>query len=93
MIAPGAVKTNLARNALKGSGEKYGRTDDFIENGYDPDYLVQRIFKDICKGKREIIIARGLERLGYRLRRFVPEYAFDRIAATAPDAIKQLEED
>jgi short-subunit dehydrogenase len=91
VVAPGSVRTNLARNALTGAGNQYGKTDDFIEGGYDPDYLAERVFTDIAKGKREIIIARGKERLGYFLRRFFPEMAFDRIAATTPDFVKALD--
>ena len=90
VIAPGAVRTNLARNALKGDGAKFGRTDDFIEGGYEPSYLVERVFDGIKKGKREIIIARGKELLGYRLRKYVPERAFDIIAKATPAAAKQI---
>ncbi|GAB5486362.1 MAG: SDR family NAD(P)-dependent oxidoreductase [Parasphingorhabdus sp.] len=90
VIAPGAVRTNLARNALTGGGDRFGRTDDFIEGGYDPAYLVSEVFKAIAKGRREIIIARGKERLGYRLRRFFPETAFDVIAKATPVAIEKL---
>lgn len=90
VVAPGAVRTNLARNALKGNGEAFGRTDDFIEGGYDPAGLVQRILEQIKRGKREIIIARGKELLGYRLRRFFPERAFNAIAKATPMAVKNL---
>lgn len=90
VVAPGAVRTNLARNALRGDGEKFGRTDDFIEGGYEPSDLVERIFNAIKHGKREIIIARGKELLGYRLRRFFPERAFDIIAKATPDAVSNL---
>ncbi|WP_372572599.1 SDR family NAD(P)-dependent oxidoreductase [Ruegeria jejuensis] len=91
VIASGAVKTNLARNALTGEGANFGRTDAFIEGGYDADEFVNRALKAIANGKREIIIARGLELMAYRLRRFLPEKAFDRIAKATPDAVRQLE--
>lgn len=91
VIAPGAVRTNLARNALTGDGQKFGKSDDFIENGYEPSHIVEQVFKAIAKGKREIIIARGMERMGYQMRRFLPEYAFNKIAAHASSAIKEME--
>ena len=90
VVAPGAVRTNLARNALKGDGAKFGRTDDFIEGGYDPDYLVERVFEGMKRGKREIIIARGKELLGFRLRKYLPERAFDIIAKATPGAAQQI---
>lgn len=90
VVAPGAVKTNLARNALTAEGGAFGKTDRFIEGGYSPDYLIDRVLTAMRKGRREIIVARGLEAFGYRLRQFFPEMAFDRIAKATPLAVKEL---
>ena len=91
VVGPGSVRTNLARNALKGDGAAFGRTDDAIENGFEPAELIQRIFKAIEKGKREIMISRGRETLGLRLRRFFPERAFDAVAKATPGIIADME--
>ncbi len=90
VIAPGSVRTNLARNALTGTGTQYGKTDAAIENGYAPSELVDKILAALAKGRKEIIIARGREKLGVTLRRFLPEQSFKVVAKVTPGIIKSI---
>lgn len=80
MVAPGSVQTDVARNALDSGGKKRGESDPVIEAGIKPDDAVNEIFVAIAKGEREIIIARGREKMIVWLRRLWPEKAFDKIA-------------
>ncbi|WP_372572317.1 SDR family NAD(P)-dependent oxidoreductase [Ruegeria jejuensis] len=90
VIAPGSVRTNLARNALTGEGKAFGKTDDFIEGGYDPAYLIDRALCDIKRGKREIVIVRGLEGKMVTLRRFFPELSFKIMLKKAPAFLEEF---
>lgn len=81
VVAPGSVKTDIARNALTGDGAARGQSDPMIEAGMAPAEVAAVTLRAIKRGRREIIIARGRERLIERLRRHTPEFAFDRIAA------------
>ncbi|BFM18156.1 SDR family NAD(P)-dependent oxidoreductase [Maricurvus nonylphenolicus] len=91
-VAPGAVKTNLAHNALRGTGERYGVPDDFTEGGYLPEYLVEQVLKRIQQGKYEIIIARGLERKMQLLHWLSPEFFHRLIAKMSPKYIEEFKQ-
>lgn len=93
VVAPGSVRTDIARNALTGSGETRGRSDPGIEAGMAPDEVARIILDNVRRGRGEIIIARGPERLIERLRRHVPELAFQRIADMAERHIAKLGRD
>ena len=82
VVAPGSVKTNVARNALSASGDVRGKSDPVIENGMLPEKAASIVLAGIEKGKGEIIIAEGIERQIVRLRRFFPELAFRKLAET-----------
>ena len=58
-----------------------GESDPAIENGYTASDAAERILSAVARGKREILVARGVERLAVQMRRYWPEMAFDRIAA------------
>jgi dehydrogenase/reductase SDR family member 7B len=81
VVAPGSVRTNVARNALTSDGVARGESDAAIENGYTASEAAERILSAVARGKREVIVARGVERLAVQMRRYWPEMAFDRIAA------------
>ena len=85
MVAPGSVQTDVARNALDSGGGKRGESDPVIEAGIKPDDAVSEILAAITNGEREIVIARGREKMIVWLRRLWPEKAFDKIA----DAVKK----
>ena len=81
VVAPGSIKTDISRNALTGGGEKRGESDPAIEAGMPPEELAQIILRGMRAGRGEIIVAKGNERMIERLRRYMPEFAFKRIAA------------
>ncbi|MEL6979398.1 MAG: SDR family NAD(P)-dependent oxidoreductase [Pseudomonadota bacterium] len=81
VVAPGSVKTDIARNAMTADGAARGESDPAIEAGMAPSEVARITLAQIKRGKREIIIAKGRERLIERLRRYAPEFAFNRIAA------------
>lgn len=85
MVAPGSVKTDVSRNALGSDGNKRGESDPAIEAGMNPEAAVAEILQAIAKGDREILIAKGRERLIVWLRRLWPEKAFDKIAKAVED--------
>jgi short-subunit dehydrogenase len=82
VAAPGSVKTNVSKNALTADGSRRGISDAAIENGMPPDEAAGAILCAIEAGKREIILATGLELDAVALRRKDPEALFDLLSAT-----------
>jgi len=80
MVAPGSVKTNVSRNALTANGSTRGTSDEAIEHGMPVAQAVRQMLDGIARGKRDILVAQGRERLAVTMRRFWPEKAFDMIA-------------
>jgi dehydrogenase/reductase SDR family member 7B len=68
VVAPGSVQTNVARNALTSYGVARGESDRAIENGYTASDAAERILSAVERGKREIMVARGVERLAVQMR-------------------------
>lgn len=81
VVAPGSVRTNVSRNALSGDGAARGVSDKAIDNGIDPDFVAQTIWDAVAEGKREIVIAEGMEAQLPVLRGTDPERLFDTIEA------------
>jgi len=80
VVAPGSVKTNVSRNALGATGEARGVSDAAIDNGLAPDVLASLILEGVRSGKRELVLAEGMEAEIVRLRRQNPEALFDLMA-------------
>jgi short-subunit dehydrogenase len=80
VVAPGSVRTNVAKNALTGSGATRGVSDSIIDNGMDPGVAATRILAAVADGTRELILAEGAEAESARLRRADPDRLFDRMA-------------
>ncbi len=59
LIVPGAVKTNVSINALKGDGSTYHRMDPFLENGMTPETAAAKSIDAIHARTREALIAEG----------------------------------
>lgn len=94
VVAPGSVKTDISRNALTGDGSARGASDPAIEAGMAPADVARITLAQIRRGRREIIIAEGRERLIERLRRHTPEFAFNRIAAMVRQGyVRQMEKE
>lgn len=77
VVAPGSVRTNVSRNALNADGSVRGVSDAAIDNGIDPDAVAEIIWTAVAEGKREIVIAEGMEASIPTLRAQDPEKLFD----------------
>jgi short-subunit dehydrogenase len=77
VIAPGSVKTNVSINALTADGAKRGVSDAAIDNGMSPSDSAKAILDAIIEGKRELILATGMELEIAHLRRRDPDALFD----------------
>lgn len=85
VVAPGSVKTNVSRNALNADGTVRGVSDAAIDNGIDPDKVASLIWEAVATGKREIVIAEGMEASIPILRAQDPEKLFDMVEAMVAD--------
>lgn len=81
VVAPGSIRTDISRNALRADGSRRGESDDAIENGMAPADAAARILDAVAAGRREIVIAEGAEAETARLRRADPDALFDRMSA------------
>jgi dehydrogenase/reductase SDR family member 7B len=81
VVAPGSVRTNVSRNALSADGSVRGMSDAAIDNGIDPDVVAKTIWDAVNEGKREIIIAEGMEAQIPIMRAAEPEKLFDMMEA------------
>jgi short-subunit dehydrogenase len=80
VVAPGSVRTNVSRNALGATGEARGVSDAAIDNGLAPDVLAALILEGVRSGKREMVLAEGMEAEIVKLRRQNPDALFDLMA-------------
>lgn len=81
VVAPGSVRTNVSRNALNADGSTRGVSDKAIDNGIDPSVVASTIWDAVAQGKREIVIAEGMEANIPVLRAQDPEKLFDMVEA------------
>ncbi len=72
LIVPGAVKTNVSINALRGDGSLYDRMDPFLEKGMPPETAAAKILDAIHARTREALIADGVARRNVILKRWSP---------------------
>ena len=72
MICPGFVNTNVARNALTGSGDIQNSQDTATAQGLSPEIFAKRMARAIAKKKFEVYIGKK-EVLGVYLKRFFPK--------------------
>ncbi len=89
VVAPGSVRTNVSRNALNADGSVRGTSDAAIENGIDPDEVAQIIWRAVDDGKREIVIAEGMEANIPVLRAQNPDQLFDMVEAMVANGYAQ----
>lgn len=80
VVAPGSVRTNVSKNALDANAQARGVSDAAIDNGMAPEVASARILEALRAGKRELVLAEGMEAEIARLRRADPEALFDRMA-------------
>lgn len=72
LIVPGAVRTNVSINALRGDGSLYNRMDPFLEDGMPPAECARRALDAVHARKREVLIADGVARRNVILKRWSP---------------------
>lgn len=89
VVAPGSVRTNVSRNALNADGTVRGASDAAIDNGIDPNEVAQTIWKAVAEGKREIVIAEGMEANIPILRAQNPEQLFNMVEAMVANGYAQ----
>jgi dehydrogenase/reductase SDR family member 7B len=89
VVAPGSVRTNVSRNALNADGTVRGVSDAAIDNGIDPDEVARIIWDAVADGKREIVIAEGMEANIPILRAHDPEKLFDMVEAMVANGYAQ----
>jgi short-subunit dehydrogenase len=72
LVCPGFVRTQISINALSADGSKHNKMDETTDKGLSAEFTAQTILKAIKKGKDEVVISGGRERLGVFLKRFFP---------------------
>ena len=90
-VLPGSVKTNVAKNALRGDGSIRGVSDDTIDAGADPMDCAAAILKAMSGNVRELIFAEGLEAQAAGLRHSNPEQLFDLLSQLGAQTAAQYE--
>jgi len=81
VLAPGSVQTNVSKNALVADGTTRGVSDAAIDNGMSPAEAAEAMLTAIAAGKRELVLAAGVEQDLVALRRADPETLFDQMSA------------
>lgn len=73
MIRPGAVKTNVGKNALVANASSKGTTDNTIEEGLHPNIVATKIYKAYKAKKQFLFIPSSfLERFFYTVNKYFP---------------------
>ena len=80
VVTPGSVRTAIAINAMTGEGGTRGRSDENIDNGMRPEKAAGIILDGLAEGRREIVVAEGMELAALEMRLANPEALFDFIA-------------
>lgn len=80
VFAPGSVQTNVSKNALVADGSSRGVSDAAIDNGMPAPEAAAAMLAAIEEGKRELVLARGMEHEIVMLRRRDPEALFDQMS-------------
>ena len=81
VVAPGSIRTNVSKNALTADGSRRGVSDSVIDNGMPPADAAKAILAAIEAGKRELVLATGMEYEIAALRRQDPDALFDRVSS------------
>jgi dehydrogenase/reductase SDR family protein 7B len=89
VIAPGSIRTNVSRNALQGDGSRRGVSDPAIDNGLPVSEASEAILAAVQAGKRELVLASGMELEVAALRRKDPDALYDRLSAMMREGYAQ----
>ena len=82
VVAPGSVKTGIARNAILSDGSVRGVSDAAIEAGMTTEHAAAVILEALKLGSRELILAEGGEMAIAHLSRTDRDRCFDTMAAS-----------
>jgi len=89
VIAPGSIRTNVSRNALQGDGSRRGVSDPAIDNGLPVSEAAAAMLAAVESGKRELVLASGMELEVADLRRKDPDALYDRLSAMVREGYAQ----
>lgn len=76
LICPGPIQTNISLNALDANGKPSGVMDEMQSKGMPVDECVKAILQAISQNKREIVVGGFKEKLGVKLKSFIPSVFF-----------------
>lgn len=76
MICPGPVQTNISKNALDPDGKPHGEMDAMQKQGMAVEECVNKIIHAIKHDKLEVIISKGPEAFGMKLKALSPAVYF-----------------
>ncbi|MGB7405754.1 MAG: SDR family NAD(P)-dependent oxidoreductase [Pacificimonas sp.] len=79
-VTPGFVQTEIAANAVDGTGNRYGPNDDPVNHGITPAESAAQIVSALTSGKREITVGTAQERANAVMARLMPGITMDRMA-------------
>ncbi|MDB5245855.1 MAG: hypothetical protein JWQ40_249 [Segetibacter sp.] len=77
VVRPGAIRTNIADNALKGDGQLFNKKDPIIEKGISPGECADAILRAIDENKNELEVGSAREKFLFTLNRFLPRVTFN----------------
>jgi len=86
-IVPGFIRTDIARNALTGTGAPTGTADEDIDGGMDVDECAAVILEGFASGVQEIAVGKGAEMELLSLKRNDPTGTFRLLEAMAADVV------
>ncbi len=81
VVTPGSVRTNVSVNAVTADGSVRGKSDKAIDEGLEPSFVADEIWSALKSGKREIVLAQGMEAEMPKLKASDPDKLFDMIEA------------
>ncbi len=81
VVTPGSVRTNVSVNAVTADGSARGKSDKAIDEGLEPSFVADEIWSALKNGKREIVLAQGMEAEMPKLKASDPDKLFDMIEA------------
>ena len=76
LICPGPIQTDISKNALDASGKPSGVMDEMQAKGMPVDECVKQILNAISSKEREIIIGSFKEKLGVKMKAWIPSLFF-----------------
>ena len=89
-VVPGFIRTNIAANALTGTGEAFAKEDASIDEGMDVGECAEIIVRGLADGLEEIAMGGELEMGLLELKRTDPVQAFRALEAVAEQIRNEL---